>query len=261
MTVDEIAKAIAGDDKFWDRVIKAMEEEDEEKAGDKDKARAEMAMKILKAESVEEAIKKLKAALAKAKEEEEEEAEKAKPEKDEEEAESYEEEEYPKPAASKALPEPYAEQFAQMRAQIEAQEELLKTTVSQLQAAQRENRRKELALQAEKYAALPEVEPEKFTDVLVELEATNPELFKAVTAVLDVSANAMRELYMEEGTQRTDGTQNPFEAKVEARAAEIQKAKPELKYEQAYSEAFSEIGAKYPRLARAYLDAERRQGR
>lgn len=254
MDATKVAEAITADEKFWDKLVAAFSDQDVEKQG-KAEARRKMALRILGVDSVEEAIRAL-GGQAKAEDEEEEEEKAAAEEEEEEEKaaeedeEEEEEEEYPKPSTK----DKYAELFAQMQTRLEASEAIAQQALRQLQDAQRDSRKQELAQQAEKFAALPEVKPEEFANTLFELEQASPELYAAVVSVLEPAANAMREVYGEVGTRQSDGTGIAFLDRVEGRTREIQTKETQLTYEEAYSQAFDQISSEEPKLALAYLE-------
>ena len=272
----EIASTIVNDQEFLDAVAKALlsDGEGDVEKQDKDKARAEMALRILRASTVEQAIEALRQALGKAtdepkdEEEEEEEEQEAKAGKPEEYEEPDEEEEYPKPGASKSateatqkskegfaeIPEQYTQLIEGLQQRVQASEALARQALEQLKAERVERRKQELREMAERYSALPDVEPETFADTLYRLEQADSELFGHITKVLDLATSAVRELYGELGSSQTD-TENPFLKRVEAKAKELSE-KGKMTYEEAYAEAYTLVAEEYPDLAWAFLNRE-----
>lgn len=283
MDAATIAKAIMEDEHFWDKLADAFSDADVEKQGKED-ARRKMAMRILGANTVEEAIRALGGQAKATSDEENPDEQKAAPDEENPKEDKAPEEEKPeekanpddqkkpdeeKPDEKKAAPDPYeekypkpsakseyAEIFAAMQKRIDASEAMAQSALSQLLAAKKEARRQELMQQAEGFAALPEVKPQEFANVLFNLEQTSPELFADIVKVLGPAADALTEIYGERGTQKSDGTGNAFLTQVEARTRDLQKAGT-MTYEEAYSEAYLQVADEKPKLAQAYLDLDR----
>jgi hypothetical protein len=158
------------------------------------------------------------------------------------------------------IPEPVQKAINVLGTRLEKAEAEAADAKTKLEAVEAANRNRDYVEKAAEFSDLPGVVPDDFGSILEKAEGALGEDYGKLAEVLKAGAEAVRtgNLLKEIGGDGVGTTGSAYQA-MEAKAVELQKAKPDLTKEQ----AFTEIMKSDPALYDAYVQEtdERKTGR